>query len=187
APASLSATTAQPEQQAPPDVHREGSLVDRRLDRLLESVQPRRLVRQDLRGGRRLTELTQVADLGLRHRQLDASFDDRSNTFGRHVARLPEQARRDRQAVEDVVRRIADDLVNRADVGPNGVDDLPAALDHEPGNRIGCQTARPPTYQTGPCVATGYESESARRISTSPVIPSSRSCVRSRTRIRSRR
>ncbi len=33
-------------------------------------------------------------------------------------------------------------------------------------------TERPPTSQTGPCVATGYVSDSTRRISISPVIPS---------------
>ena len=44
-----------------------------------------------------------------------------------------------------------------------GADDLPALLDQVPGDRVGHQTARPPTYQTGPCVETGFVSESARR------------------------
>ena len=46
-------------------------------------------------------------------------------------------------------------LVDRADLLAGGVDDLPARLDHEPGDGI-AHTDRPSTYQTGPCVWTGF-------------------------------
>ena len=50
--------------------------------------------------------------------------------------------------------------------------DLPPLLDQVPGNRVGHQTAWPPTYQTGPCVATGLESESERKTWKWPLMPS---------------
>ena len=50
-----------------------------------------------------------------------------------------------------------------------GVDDLPARLDQEPGDRL-AHTDRPSRYQTGPCVATGSVSERTRRMRSSPRI-----------------
>src|SRR5919197_1419775 len=147
--------------------------MDRRLDRRLRTSRPARLLGEDLGRRRRLLELVEALDLFARQGELDAALGDRADLLRRDVARPAEQPGRDREPVEDVVARVADDLVHGADLLSVGVDDPPTGLDHEPGDGIVAHTARPPTYQTGPCVATGYESETARRISTRPVIPSS--------------
>src|SRR5205085_12321451 len=88
------------------------------------------------------------------------AFDDLADELGRDVAALLEQALRHGEAVEDVLARVADHLVDAPDLLALAGEDLPARLDHEPGDRVGAHTDRPPTYQTGPCVATGYVSAS---------------------------
>src|SRR5204862_7819058 len=127
-----------------------------------------------------LLELSEPFDLLLRELEPNTALGDPGNLLGGDVAGLAEQAGRDRQAVEDVVAGVSGDLVDRADLLAVRVEHDPAGLDHEPGNRIPGHTARPPTSQTGPWVPTGYVSERARRISTSPVIP--RSSQRSKQR-----
>src|SRR5204863_9983919 len=89
--------------------------------------------------------------------QLHASFRDPPDRLGRYVAWAREQAGDDRQSVEDVVPAVADDLVDGAETLARGVDDGPAGLDQQPGDRVagGAHTVRPATCQTGPCVPTG--------------------------------
>ena len=55
------------------------------------------------------------------------------------------------------------------------VDDLPAGLDQEPGDRVGHQTVCPSSCQTGPCVPTCWVSLSARSTVTVPRMSSRRS------------
>src|SRR5262249_46323455 len=98
----------------------------------------------------------------------------------REVAASGKVTGRDRQPVEDVLAAVADDLVDGPKLAGVRRQHLPAALDHEPGDGI-AHTVRPPTYQTGPCVETGFVSESARRMLNDPVI--SRSSRRSMQRL----
>ena len=90
------------------------------------------------------------------------------HALGGHVLRLPQQARIDGEPVEDVGVRVAEHLVHRADSLAVRRDDVPARLDDEPGDGVGHQTLRPPTYQTGPCVDHGLVSESEWRTLTLP-------------------
>ena len=85
------------------------------------------------------------------------------------------------EPVEDVDLLVAEHLVDLADLLAVRVDDRPAGLDHQPGDRIPVMSATYPrsasdglasTYQTGPCVATGCVSESTRRTVSRPVMPS---------------
>src|SRR5215204_5874329 len=75
----------------------------------------------------------------------------------------------DGEPVEDVRVLVPEHLVDRADLLAGGVDHLPPLLHDEPGDRI-AQTDRPSTYQTGPCVSTGFVSESTRRMRSRPPI-----------------
>src|SRR2546423_1278604 len=86
--------------------------------------------------GWRLGVLGQPLDLVLAKLQLDAAFDDLVDLFGRDVLAAGEQAMSDREAVEDVALGVSDRLLDLADVFALRVDDLPAALDHDPGDRI---------------------------------------------------
>src|SRR5437764_9206460 len=138
--------------------------VNRRLERSFGTRDGPGVLREDLRTRRRFLVLTEVLELVLRDRQLHRILDDRGHLLRGHVTRAAEHARRDREPVEDVVTGIADDLIDVTNFLAVDVDDAPTLLDHEPGDGIGHQTERPPTYHTGPCVPTGYVSESARRI-----------------------
>ena len=70
------------------------------------------------------------------HREADDALGDLADLLGRDVARLPERARRDREAVEDVALVVPCDLVDLADLDVVGGDDLPPGADEEPGDRI---------------------------------------------------
>src|SRR5438067_6899909 len=61
--------------------------------------------------------------------QLDAALADVGHLLRRDVARPPEEPGGHRQAVEDVVRRVADGLLDLADLGPVGRLDRPPPLD----------------------------------------------------------
>src|SRR6266545_6414599 len=124
--------------------------------------------REDLFARRRLFVLVELVYLFPAEVEVNAALGDDPDALRRHVAGAPDQSRRDGQSVEDVRIAVADDVLDPAYLVPFGVDDLPARLDHEPRDGIALtHTARPSTSHTGPCVATGYVSESARRISTS--------------------
>ena len=82
---------------------------------------------------------------------LDPALRDRPDALGGDVSRGAQDSWCDREAVEDVLAAVADDLVYRAELVPVAADDRPALLDQEPGDGI-AQTVRPPTYQTGPWV-----------------------------------
>ena len=102
----------------------------------------------------------------------------------RDVASIREEARRHGQPVEDVGAAVAYDFLDAPDLVALRVDDLPAGLDQEPADRVAvAHTDRPPTSHTGPCVPTGCVSERTRRISNSPVIPSSSQRSRQRAAI----
>src|SRR5262245_8278075 len=157
--------------------------LDRRLDRGLGAAHDAGVVREDLGAGRRLLILAELFDLVLADRQADLSFGDGRDLLRRDVTRPAEQACRHGKAVEDVIARVAHDLVDGPDLPTACVEDLPARLDQEPGDWIAAHTERPPTSQTGPCVPTGLVSESARRISTSPVMPASSQRLKQRVAI----
>src|SRR5207302_1702111 len=78
--------------------------------------EPARVLGKDLGGRRRLAEFAEPLDLILRELESHLSFRDRGDLLRRDVARLTQQADRDRQPVEDVVTRVADDLVDHADL-----------------------------------------------------------------------
>src|SRR5436190_22859449 len=109
-----------------------------------------KLLGNDPFAGRRLGVLWQLLDLVLVDREPDAPLRDLRHLLRRHVLPAREQAGGDRQAVEDVAARVADDLLDLADLLGRRVDDVPAALDQEPGDGVGHQTTRPLSYQTGP-------------------------------------
>src|SRR5205085_10128957 len=132
-----------------------------------------RLLREDPFGRRRLGVLGQPLHLVFAEREADAPLLDLRHLLGRHVLAASEQAGRDRESVEDVAARVADDLLDLADVFARGVQDFPAALDQEPGDRIGHQTTFPPAYQTGPWAAAGRTSETAWPTRTEPRIAAS--------------
>src|SRR3954466_8988064 len=111
---------------------------------------------------------------------MNLALADLANVLGRHVRGLRQHAGRDGQPVEDVELLVAERLVNGPDLASVRRQDLPPRLDDEPRNRVGHQTALPPRYQTGPCVATGFVSDNAWRMRTSA--GSSRSSSRSRHR-----
>ena len=123
--------------------------------------------------------LFEPVDLLLAEIQGDKPLPDLGYALRRHIAGRSDQARRDVEAVEDVALLVAEDFLDLADRLALRVDDLPARLDQEPRDRI-AQTDRPSTYQTGPCVWTGFVSESTRRIRSSPRMCSS--STRSRQR-----
>src|SRR3954465_8892509 len=134
--------------------------MDRRLDRGLHPANRTGAIRKDLGARRRLLEFTEMLNLILGELQLHVLLGDHRYLLGGDVARPAEQARRNGKAVEDVVARIPHDLVHGADFFTLAVDDLPARLDDEPRNRVACrQILRPPSFHTGPCVATGWVSE----------------------------
>src|ERR671914_2072685 len=113
----------------------------------------------------------------------DVALLDRGDVLGRHVPRSFEQTVRDCQAVEDVCALVAEHFVYRSDLLAVLALDLPAGLDHEPRHRLVVHSTLPPAYQTGPCVCTGWVSESARRMRTRPGIPASSNRSRHRRTI----
>ena len=70
-------------------------------------------------------------------REVHDAVGDLADLLGRNVARLPERARRDGEAVEDVLGVVAGDLVDLARPRPVGGEHLPARLDHQPGDGVG--------------------------------------------------
>src|SRR5205085_7443922 len=104
--------------------------------------------------------------------QVDPAFGYLPHLLGRDVARLAQHADRDREPVEDVVGRVAGDLLDVPDDLALAVEHCPAGLDHVPGDRVAlAHTTLPPTYQTGPCVPTGSVPESTHSTRNSPGIP----------------
>ena len=142
--------------------------VGRRLEPRLEALPPRGGLGQDLLARRRLLVFRQLGQVG--DVDVDGPFLDPGDALSGEVARLVERAGRDGQPVEDVLPAVAGHLVDRADLVSVRAEHLPAALDQQPGDWI-AHTARPPRYQTGPCVPTGFVSERAQRICTEPVMP----------------
>src|SRR6266511_3651947 len=126
--------------------------------------------------------LPEPGDLGAGELEANAPVGDLRHLLGRDVPGPPEQARRDRETVEDVDATVADRLLHPPDEMAVAVDHLPARLDHEPGDRVAHMTF-PPAYQTGPWVATGLVSESTRRTRSRPWIPASSSRARQRLAI----
>src|SRR5581483_7414283 len=113
------------------------------------------------------------AELGERiavDRQVHGAFFDGADLLRRDVLRSREDvdALPDAEAVEDVQIGSADDLLHRPDFLPVRIDDVPARLDHRPGDGVRHQTVLPPSIQTGPCVPTGWVSERTRTTRTSP-------------------
>src|SRR5436309_8385302 len=64
------------------------------------------------------------------------SMRDPSYLLRGNVDWSAKQAGRHRQPVEDVVARVPDDLVDRTNILAFRIDDLPAGLDDEPGDRV---------------------------------------------------
>src|SRR4051812_8712233 len=87
--------------------------------------------------------------------EMDLAFADVRDALGGYVVGGGEQPLRHVEAVEDVCLGIAEHLGDAPDLLAGRVVDLPALFDHGPGDGIWHQTARPPMYQTGPCVWTG--------------------------------
>src|SRR5262245_33823082 len=136
-----------------------------------EAIPPVHALRQDPLLHGRLDVRAQTLDLVAREREMHFALEDRGDALGRHVALAAEDPAVDVEAVEDVGVVVAGDLVHRSDRLALGVDHLPAVLDHRPGDRIGHgYVARPPRYQTGPCVPTGCVSDITRRIRSSPLM-----------------
>src|SRR5215210_3298780 len=115
--------------------------------------------------------------------ELYATVGDGRYALRRHVLRLPEHPARDREAVEDVLAGIADELLDSPDLGSVGGDHDPPRLDHEPGDRLVGQTGLPSTYQTGPWVETDFVSDCASKICSRPLSPASSSRARQRRTI----
>ena len=65
------------------------------------------------------------------------ALEDLAHELRGHVARLAEQAGRHREAVEDVGVLVAKGLLDGAELGVVAAEHLPAALDEEPGDRVG--------------------------------------------------
>src|SRR6266550_6628560 len=101
-------------------------------------------VRQDLRGllrkdalaRRRFLVFAESLDLILVERKPYLAYGDLRDLLARQVPPLLQQTDPDCEAVEDVERRIADDLLDLADLVTVPVNDLPAGLDHKPGDGI---------------------------------------------------
>src|SRR5439155_16323808 len=90
----------------------------------------------DLSAGRGLEVLPKLLDLRRGQRQAHRSLGDLGHLLRRHVARLPESGRRNREAVEDVSVAVAHNLVHLSDLAAVGRKHLPAGLDQQPGNRV---------------------------------------------------
>src|SRR5512132_2402350 len=135
---ALAEKTPKEETDPAPDVHRM-LLTLRRSERLpleLARLGLHRLAHSalavglDLGARRGLEVLAKLVDLRRSQRQANGSFGDLVHLLRRHVARLPERARRDREPVEDVGVAVADHLVDLADLAAVRGKYLPAGLDH---------------------------------------------------------
>src|SRR5712691_5651921 len=93
-------------------------------------------VRLDLRARRRLEILAQLHDLVSRQRQPHRPFADPRDLLRRHIARLSERTRRDRQPIKNVLGVVPCNLVHLADLAAISGKHLPAGPDHQPRNRI---------------------------------------------------
>src|SRR5206468_10088695 len=135
---ALAEETPEEESDPAPDVHRV-LLILRRSERLpleLARLGAQRLadaafaVRLDLGARRGLEVLPKLVDLRQGQRQPHGSLGDLVHLLRRHVTRLPEPARRDREPVEDIGVAVADHLVDLADLAAVRGQDLPAGFDH---------------------------------------------------------
>src|SRR6266516_738261 len=115
-------------------------------------------VRLDLGARRRLQILVQLHDLLARQRQPHHALADPRDLLRRHIARLSERSRRDRQPIKDVLGVVPSNLVDLADLAAISGNYLPASPDHQPRNRIShldSLTARAQQRWLEPCPQLG--------------------------------
>src|SRR6266508_1624417 len=97
---------------------------------------PTLAVRLDLRARRWLEILAQLHDLLARQREPHHTLADPRDLLRRHIARLTERTRRDRQPVKDVLGVVPCNIVDLANLAAISGNHLPASPDHQPRNRI---------------------------------------------------